>query len=662
MKSKQTLEHGALLALAAVALIGVPRPAAAGSWNVSNVPELVAAINAANRAGGANTINLARHATFTLTAVNNMAEGPTGLPAIAGKDNLTIFGNGATIVRSLASGIPAFRLFYVAPGAALTLQDLTLANGLVIGDTGKDACGGAILNAAKASLSVMSCKFVGNQVFGGSGAGDIGGWGLGGAIWNGGIANLDGNTFSSNQAVAGETWDPKGKGGGGGGFGGAVSSASDGTLTVGNCLFTGNKAIGGFNHTYSFNYTVGGSGAIDTWGAALITDSTFTDNQALGGGAGPGVNGGFAIGGAISSGNPRARSPVCTIRNCAFRHNQALAADAGSPDVYAGQAAGGALQNGFSQGAATMAVTDCEFTGNQAIGGNGGGRGHGGGGALNIETSPFSKTVSSTTLSNCTFTANRAVGRGVGLPSLYLGAGYGAGGAIATIEWQQDDGHLGPLLIADCAFTDNEALGAPGGTYYGYGASGAVDANGNTTILRSVFKGNRAIGGPLAAGAVASNRTLSSGGALTSWNGTLDLRDSSFVGNQVIGGDRSLGGPPSAGMGGGIAVFYGYDSLRRTIINCSLCDNAAVGGAGGGATPGAAGLGGGLGVLWGAVAVTDTTLSYNQAIGGAPGGQAVGGGYASGVEAFFGFENMSSVTLNGGSVVTNNVPDDAFQF
>jgi hypothetical protein len=51
MKSRHTVKRGGLLALAAVALVVFPRPAAAG--NVGSVAELIAAINAANQAGGA---------------------------------------------------------------------------------------------------------------------------------------------------------------------------------------------------------------------------------------------------------------------------------------------------------------------------------------------------------------------------------------------------------------------------------------------------------------------------------------------------------------------------------------------------------------------------------------------------------------------------------
>ena len=78
------------------------------AYNASSVSELIADINAANNAGGANTITLAANTTFDLTAVNNTTNGANGLPVISGKmgDNLTIVGNGDTIERSTAAGRP----------------------------------------------------------------------------------------------------------------------------------------------------------------------------------------------------------------------------------------------------------------------------------------------------------------------------------------------------------------------------------------------------------------------------------------------------------------------------------------------------------------------------------------------------------------------------
>ena len=109
-------------------------------WAAS-VADLISDINAANAAGGANTITLTAPTTspYVLTTVNNTTDGPTGLPVISGgsknsgANTLTIIGNGDTIERSAASGAPNFRLFDVAAKGALTLQNLTLQNGLAFG-------------------------------------------------------------------------------------------------------------------------------------------------------------------------------------------------------------------------------------------------------------------------------------------------------------------------------------------------------------------------------------------------------------------------------------------------------------------------------------------------------------------------------------------------
>src|SRR5437868_1873334 len=63
------------------------------SFTAASVADLIADINAANAAGGSNTINLAAGSTFKLTAVDNNNYGPNGLPVIASGDNLTILGN-----------------------------------------------------------------------------------------------------------------------------------------------------------------------------------------------------------------------------------------------------------------------------------------------------------------------------------------------------------------------------------------------------------------------------------------------------------------------------------------------------------------------------------------------------------------------------------------
>ncbi len=636
-----------------------PRPVTAGTWNVKSVPELIAAIDAANQAGGANTIVLPGGKTFTLTEVNNTTDGPTGLPVIADNDNLTISGNGATFARSTAAGTPAFRLFNVASGAALTLQNLTLANGLVLGDTGMDAYGGAILNAVGASLTVNSSTFAGNQVVGGDGGGKSGGGGFGGAIWNNGTAHLDQTRFSGNRATGGAT--AHGTGAGGWGFGGAVANEGLGTLVVTSCSFTGNQGVGGPRHKPSaFPDGHGGSGAIDNLGTADISNSEFIENQAIGGIADPGADGGLAAAGAIASGFPRAIHPVCSIRNCTFTRNRAIAADAGNPGSENGEGYGGVLFSGFARGDAIMTVTDCSFTDNQAVGGNGGWGGGGYGGVITQEQPMIPGYQTTLTIASCTFTDNKALGRGAG--------GDGDGGVINSSA---------SLSISDCTFTGNKALGSAGGDAnkcWSLGKCGAVSTEDDTTIVRCVFQDNRAVGAALGPDATTGIKwsfgTACRGGALGSFGGTLEIRDSSFVDNLVIGGDGGLGGPPSLAMGGGITIYNGNSA---TLTNCRLLRNTVVGGGSSSKRPGATGIGGGLDVgvfpnyraTTGpstAVTLTGTTISDNQAIGGADGGQGMGGGYAVGTGLLFHPGDTSTVTLGGGSVVTNNVPDDGYQF
>jgi len=670
MKGQLRIRDGVMFAFVAISLVLMSRPAAAGNWNVKNVSDLIAAINAANQAGGANTITLARGKTFTLTAVNNTIDGPTGLPVVAPDNNLTIQGNGATIARSTAPGTPPFRLFDVASGAALTLQNLTLASGLVIGDTGMDASGGAILNAAGASLTVTCSVIVSNQVVGGDGAGGLGGLGVGGAVCNNGTANFDSVTFRGNQATGGATTDPEEIGLGGLAGAGAISSQNLGTLMVRNCLFTGNKAMGGRLHEPSQTWMYDGvaaSGAIDNWGTALISGTTFTDNQAIGGTADEGVDGGYGLGGAVGSGGPFAINSVCTLQNCRFSRNQAIGGPAGQNN-FGGAVLGGALSTGYAQVTSDMTITGSLFTDNRAIGGQGGYGGVAGGGVINQESPLTVGNKSTLTIAKSVFTDNQAIG-GDGAD--------GYGGAIVNQDWNVDDGSGATLVISNCTFARNAAIGSPGGdgiNVVSIGQSGAVDTFGNATIKNSIFLNNRAVGTAMlpSASATPAYFTTSFGGGLSSWGGTLDIRETCFVGNQVLGGDASLGGPAGMAMGGGIAVLSG---MPATIVNCSLFNNTVVGGAGSNGIPGGAGVGGGLNVglvppPWNTsasgpssvVTVTGTIIGLNQATGGANGGEAKGGGYAVGTGVLFGFPDTSSVTLNGGSVAKGNKPDDAFQF
>jgi hypothetical protein len=157
------------------------------NFTAASVSDLINDINAANAAGGANTITLATRTTFTLTQVNNTSDGPTGLPVVAAGDNLTIVGNNQTIERSITSGTPDFRLLDVASGASLTLENMTLQDGELFA-AGAAGSGGAIY--CNGDLALSDVTVTGNSAVAGTGV-----------YIAGGTANLSNDAFTNNSSV-----------------------------------------------------------------------------------------------------------------------------------------------------------------------------------------------------------------------------------------------------------------------------------------------------------------------------------------------------------------------------------------------------------------------------------------------------------------------------
>ena len=104
---------------------GGPHTVVDPSRYVSPTGDLITAIQNANAAGVATTITLAANTTFDFASSDNATDGSNALPVITG--NITIIGNGDTLERS---GTAAFRLFDVASGGSLTLENLTLPGGM----------------------------------------------------------------------------------------------------------------------------------------------------------------------------------------------------------------------------------------------------------------------------------------------------------------------------------------------------------------------------------------------------------------------------------------------------------------------------------------------------------------------------------------------------
>src|SRR5262249_902056 len=159
-------------------------------------------------------------------------------------------------------------------------------------------------------------------------------------------------------------------------------SEADATLTVLDCAFIGNQVTGSSPGVLPLRLHAFGGG-IDNEGRATVQDSSFTDNQALGGSGMPGMPGGSAAGGGIYNGMVQVGQglrAILTVSHSTFTDNQALGRSGMSGD--GGFAVGGGIAN---HGGATLVISQSTLTGNQAVCGAGGagGRGpNGSGGAI----------------------------------------------------------------------------------------------------------------------------------------------------------------------------------------------------------------------------------------------------------------------------------------
>ena len=345
------------------------------------VPDLIADIEAANSEPDATAIDLDADCTYSLTAANAAdpdGYGPVGLPPII--TPVTLLGSNTTITRD--AGAAAFRLFYVTSTGSLTIENVTLSNGLAQGGNGGNALydgggggggmGGAIFN--RGALSLTNVSLIGNNALGGNGGNDAsglsaaaGGGGMGGNGQGGLGGNLGGAGGGINGGAGGisgsNAGQPGGVGGGGGGaanlggYGNGGNGGFGGGGGGGNTLLGG---IGGFGGGGGGNQTTGsaggfGGGAGAAWvggggaglggaifndgGTLILLSSTFADNSANGGngtvGTGATGGGGSGFGGAVFN-----HLGTLQITNPTFNNNIVVAGTGGvngnaeAPDVY----------------------------------------------------------------------------------------------------------------------------------------------------------------------------------------------------------------------------------------------------------------------------------------------------------------------------------------
>jgi len=267
------------------------------AFTASSVAELIGDINAANAAGGENTITLAPGASFKLDALAGTEAfgGPVGLPVIASGNDLAIVGNGDTVQRSTGRSTESFRLLAVAPGASLSLSHLTLSHGLA--DFPGSPDGGAVRNDGTLNLTDVTLQNC-------TAEGRFGVPAFGGAIYSSGALTVVDSSIQNNAALGsngpdGDTFNPPRAGASA--LGGGVYVAR-GTATVTNSTIYSNLARGGdgANGLKRFNAFIG----------------TFWV---------PGGNGGDALGGGIC-----AAGGTVTLRGNTITHNVAQRGVAGN--------------------------------------------------------------------------------------------------------------------------------------------------------------------------------------------------------------------------------------------------------------------------------------------------------------------------------------------
>jgi hypothetical protein len=283
-----------------------------------------------------------------------------------------------------------------------------------------ESVGGAVSASTFTSLQLTSSTFTANQVIGDTGGAGINGGagGPGGAVAGGALevdgfstATIDSSSFAHNlaQGGAGGTGDTGGAGGTGGGAMGGAFATTDPTVTISNSSFDHDVAQAGAGGAGGAGANGGAGGNAQGGGIynailfgtffgtpalLMVTDSTITHEDALGGAGGAGGTGGVGGNGGNGEGGGLFNSATDFLGNL---------------------------------GQATLTVTGCDVSHDLAEGGAGasganGGNGSGGG--------IFNDVGATTTVMSSTITHDRADGGAAGKGD---SAGQGIGGGLYNL-------------------------------------------------------------------------------------------------------------------------------------------------------------------------------------------------------------------------------------
>lgn len=521
--------------------------------------------NSASRGGAVfveNGVFTATNSAFTANAATGGNQGG----AIYNNGAASVWLNAATVISGNTAG---------QGGGIANFGTLTLANVIVRNNTGSGGPGG-IYAPAGGTLIIDSSTFQNN-----TGNGSIAGGAIG---QNGGTLRVTNSFFYTNTSF----------------FPGAGIAATAPGLAITNTVFQGNAtngagggvSVGGagafglmggsfINNTASQNTGAGGALAISSSGVATaITNTTFTDNQGVGGGRHGGAisdaGSRLTISGAsfannTSGGNGGAiyrstASGSLSLNNVTFSNNTGGAGGAvsvpGGNTVWVTSTT--FTSNTASVGGAMAAAannTVINITGTQFISNTGTTSGSTGGGAIHLNGGALAS------ITNTTFAGNR-------MPADH-------GGAIFFV------GSTGPLNLTNVNFYTNSA---------GFG-SGAVRSDGMLNMVGGSFQNNFAAlgGGAVGSGGVAnldsvtfySNTTSAgqNGGALLLNGG--NIQNSTFAYNQAgVGGainttgaltlsNNSFYSNTASVAGGALALASGSPNV--TLLNSLFMGNQVTG-------------------------------------------------------------------------------------
>lgn len=198
----------------------------AAVFTPNSADELYIAIQTANDNDEDDTINLGQNAIYEMNSTVFVID-----------SNITINGNA-----SILDGNNTSRILSMTSLASLTLDNMTLRNGVDKGAEDQTGIGGAILND-RGTLTANRVLFVDNLAEGGQGTNN-GAYAFGGAISNSGDASsmIINSTFSGNRAIGG---DGNYSDNGGAAFGSAIFNDSIAEIILQNVTIINNVAQGG---------------------------------------------------------------------------------------------------------------------------------------------------------------------------------------------------------------------------------------------------------------------------------------------------------------------------------------------------------------------------------------------------------------------------------